>query len=312
MSQRDTTGGEAEEETAVEASGLGRRYRRGWALRDCSFTIPAGRVCALVGANGAGKSTLLALLSGLTEPTEGTVRLFGGHAPGSASARPRVAHLTQDKPLYRGFTVAETLRLGGELNPGWDRAAAEEIVRRGGLPLSARVGGLSGGQRARLALALALGRHADLLLLDEPMAELDPVARHELTGTLMAEVAERGTTVVISSHLLAELHGVCDHVLLLAGGRVRLAGDVEDLLAAHRLVTGAGSPSALDDHTVVECRVTGRQYTALIRLQSPARPEWAVSEPALEDVLLAYLRSPDAPPLHASGAPSADRAGVTA
>ncbi|MEU3875121.1 MULTISPECIES: ABC transporter ATP-binding protein [Streptomyces] len=293
--------------TALEAVGLGARHRRHrWALRECSFRVPAGRVCALVGPNGAGKSTLLSLAAGLMRPAEGRLRVFGGEA-GGAGVRPRVAYVAQDKPLYPDFTVADTLRMGRHLNPGrWDAAGAERIVRGGDLSPGARVGTLSGGQRTRLALALALGKRPELLLLDEPMSDLDPLVRHEMTALLMAEAAERGTTVVIASHILAELEEVCDYLLLVAGGRVRLAGEVEDLISAHRLVVGrheeAGTPRAFAPHTVVESRTTGRQLTALLRTDGPVAGAWQVSEPTLEELLLAHLRSPGAPPLLAPSA----------
>lgn len=222
---------------ALEARGLGKRYRRGWALRDCSFRLPAGRICGLVGPNGAGKSTLLGLASRQIAPTEGALRVFGVPVD-DPGVMPRFAFLGQDKPMYKRFTVAETLRLGSELNPGWDAAAAERIVRSGGVPMDAAVGTLSGGQRTRVALALAFGKRPDLLLLDEPMADLDPLARDEMGTLLMAEAVERGTTVVMSSHILAELEDMCDYLLVVADGRIRMAGDADALVPAHALVTG--------------------------------------------------------------------------
>ncbi|WP_413810134.1 ABC transporter ATP-binding protein [Streptomyces sp. OE57] len=287
---------------ALEASGLGKKYRRGWALRDVAFRLPAGRICALVGPNGSGKSTLLSLAAGLLTPTTGTLRVFGRPAS-DPGIRERIAFVAQDKPLYPRFSVADTLRLGRELNLRWDQRAAERVVAEADVPLSARVGSLSGGQRTCVALALALGKRADLLLLDEPMADQDPLRRRRMMGALMAEAAERGTGVVISTHVLAELDGVCDYLLLMGGGRIRLAGETDAIQAAHRLVTGpgvagGGTPEALARHTVVETRTTGRQLTALIRPEgTPDGDGWIVNEPSLEDVLLGYLRAPDAPPM---------------
>ncbi|MGW2087865.1 ABC transporter ATP-binding protein [Streptomyces sp. NPDC001880] len=280
---------------AIEATGLGMKYRSrngGWALRDCSFRLPAGRVCALVGPNGAGKSTLLALAAGLLRPSEGTVRVLGA-APGEARAR--VAFVAQDKPLYPQLTVAATLWAGAELNPAsWDQDTAERIA--GDLPRDAGVRDLSGGRRTRLALALALGKRPELLLLDEPMADLDPLARHQLMGALMAEAAEHSTTIVMSSHLLTELEGTCDYLLLVDGGRVRLGGETEDLLAAHTLLTGPVRDTG--PHTVVESRTAGRLQTALVRRQGPVDTDvWEATEPSLEELLLAHLRSPKAPAL---------------
>ncbi|MEV1048933.1 ABC transporter ATP-binding protein [Streptomyces sp. NPDC049916] len=290
---------------ALEARGLGKRYRRGWALRDCSFRVPAGRICGLVGPNGAGKSTLLGLATRQVEPTTGTLRVFGVPVDDPA-VMPRFAFLGQDKPLFKGFTVAETLRMGAELNPGWDAAAADRIVRSGNIPERARVGTLSGGQRTRLAFALAFGKRPELLLLDEPMADLDPLARDEMTTLLMAEAVERGTTVVMSSHLLTELEDMCDYLLVVAEGRIRMAGDADALVPAHTLVTGVARdgapPPELDHHTVVEARVQGRQFQAMIRPKGPLPADWERAEPSLEEVLLAHLRSPQAPSLYTQGA----------
>ncbi|MFE5239352.1 MULTISPECIES: ABC transporter ATP-binding protein [unclassified Streptomyces] len=290
---------------ALEARGLGKRYRRGWALRDCSFRLPAGRICGLVGPNGAGKSTLLGIASRQVDPSEGELRVFG--VPVSDPAvMPRFAFLGQDKPLFKRFTVGETLRMGSELNPGWDAGAAERIVRAGNVPEHAAVGTLSGGQRTRVALALAFGKRPDLLLLDEPMADLDPLARDEMSTLLMAEAVEHGTTVVMSSHMLTELEDMCDYLLVVADGRVRMAGDADALVPAHSLVTGVvqdgGLPAALAAHTVIESRVQGRQFQAMVRPGGPLSGDWQVSEPSLEEVLLAHLRSPDAPVLYTPGA----------
>ena len=297
----DDTGGPA---GSARSGGLSH-----WALRDCSFRVPTGRVCALVGPNGAGKSTLLAQLAGLLAPTEGSVRLLGGAEP--SAVRARLSYVAQDKPLYPQLTVGETLRMGAELNPGrWDQRAAERITEAGPLDPGTRVRALSGGGRTRLALALALGKRPELLLLDEPMADLDPLARHQLMGTLLADAAEHGTTVLISSHILTELEDACDYLLLLDGGRVRLAGEVDDLLAAHTLVSGP--VGELAPHTVVESRTTGRQLTALIRTEGRLGDTWQAHRPSLEELLLGHLRSPGAPVLLTPSAESReDRTEVT-
>jgi ABC-2 type transport system ATP-binding protein len=280
-------------DTAIEAAGLGKRFgRRGtWALRDCSFQLPTGRVCAVVGPNGAGKSTLIALAAALLAPTEGTIAVLGTQ-PGAA--RERVGFVAQDKPLYPQLSVAETLRMGADLNTDrWDAAVAERIVADGDLNPKSRIRALSGGQRTRVALALALAKRPELLLLDEPMADLDPLARHEMMGVLMAQAAQFGTTIVMSSHVVAELEDSCDHLLLIGGGQVRLAGEIDDLLAAHARVS-APAQAALDPHTVVESRTTGRQLTALIRPAGPLAGDWQTGTPTLEELLLSYLRNPQA------------------
>ncbi|WP_217546258.1 ATP-binding cassette domain-containing protein [Streptomyces sp. GbtcB6] len=283
-------------DTAIAASALGKQFGRrgGWALRDCTFRLPAGRVCAVVGPNGAGKSTLLALAAGLLGTTEGELTVLGTTP---AEARPRVGYIAQDKPLYPQLTVAETLRMGADLNPGrWDAAAAERIVAAGDLDPKSRIRTLSGGQRTRVALALALGKQPELLLLDEPMADLDPLARHQLMGVLMVQAAQHGTTIAMSSHVVAELEDSCDHLLLIGGGRVRLAGEIDDLLAAHTRV-GATADTDLGAHTVVESRTTGRQLSALIRPAGPLPDDWRTAAPTLEDLVLAHLRNPEAPAL---------------
>lgn len=291
----------SEDTAALEAVMLGKQFRpgRGHVLRDCSFRLPAGRICALTGPNGAGKSTLLALAAGLLRPTGGEIRVLG---TSPARARERIAYVAQNKPLYPQLTVAATLRLGAELNPGrWDPATAERIAYNGELEPYTRIRSLSGGRRTRVALALAFGKRPELLLLDEPMADLDPLARHQLTGALMAEAAEHGTTILMSSHVVAELEGACDHLLLIGAGRVRLAGESETILAAHSLLTGTGPD--FGPHTVVEERATGRGRTALVRPVGPVdSAAWLVEQPTLEELILAHLRNPDAPAWHAGSA----------
>ncbi|WP_412075236.1 ABC transporter ATP-binding protein [Streptomyces xanthophaeus] len=298
---RDTTrSAAAGARWALEARGLGKKFRRGWALRDCSFRIPAGRIAALVGPNGAGKSTLLGLTTRLLDPTAGELRIFG-YPVSADDAMPRWAYLAQGTPLFKRFTVAQTLRMGQELNPGWDQAAAERIVRAGGLPMQARTADLSAGQRTRVAFALAFGKRPELLLLDEPMADLDPLARDEMSALLMSEAAEHGTTVLMSSHLLSEVEHMCDYLLVLADGRVRMAGEADELVPMHTLVTGVtadgGPPPSLRAHTVIEVRTSGRQFTAMVRRQGPLDQAWQVATPSMEEVLLSYLRSPEAPAL---------------
>ncbi|HET6705872.1 ABC transporter ATP-binding protein [Amycolatopsis sp.] len=267
-----------EEGVALAATGLGKRYRRGWALRDCTFELPMGSICALVGPNGAGKSTLMRLVTGLITPTEGEVRV-----------NQKVAFLAQDKPLYRKFTVAEMLRAGASMNQDWDDTYAKQLVEEAGVPLGARIGTLSGGQRTRVALAIALGRRPELIMLDEPLADLDPLARVEVMRALLAEAAGTGMTVVLSSHVLTDLEETCDHLLLLADGGVRLAGPVEDLLAQHRILTGPAGLT-VPAESVVDSRTTARQATVLARTTS-AEAGWEAAQPTLEELTLAYLRA---------------------
>lgn len=278
---------------AIEADALGKSFgrRAARALHDCSFRLPAGRVCAVVGPNGAGKSTLLAIAAGLLAPTDGTITVLGTDP---ATARPRVGFVDQDKPLYPQLTIDETLRMGADLNPGrWDADTARRVVAGGDLDPRRRIRALSGGQRTRVALALALAKRPELLLLDEPMADLDPLARHELMGVLMGQAAAHGTTIVMSSHVVAELEDSCDHLLLIGGGRVRLAGEIDDLLAAHTRVS-APATTDLAPHDVVESRTTGRRLSALIRPSGPLPGDWSTGAPSLEELVLSYLRNPEA------------------
>ena len=283
--------------TAVlQATGLGKRYRRTWALRDCSVAIPEGRVVALVGPNGAGKTTLLHLATGLLAPSAGDIRVFGAPPANQPEVLARIGFLAQDKPLYHNFTVEEMLRFGARLNPGWDRAVADHWRARFDLPPDRRVGHLSGGQRTQLAVALALAKRPRLLLLDEPMADLDPLVRHDLTRRLMETVAADGLTVVFSSHVLAELASVCDYLVLLAVGRVQLAGDTDELLAGHKLLVGPRrDPPTAGTHQIVAASHTERQTTLLVRTSGPVHdPTWAVHDVGLEQLVLAYMRSPQA------------------
>jgi ABC-2 type transport system ATP-binding protein len=283
--------------TAVlQATGLGKRYRRTWALRDCSAAIPEGRVVALVGPNGAGKTTLLQLATGLLAPSAGEIRVFGAPPANQPEVLARIGFLAQDKPLYHNFTVGEMLRFGARLNPGWDRAVADHWRVRFDLPPDRRVGHLSSGQRTQLAVALALAKRPRLLLLDEPMADLDPLVRHDLTRLLMETVAADGLTVVFSSHVLTELATVCDHLVLLAVGQVQLAGDTDELLAGHKLLVGRRrDPSTAGPHQIVAASHTERQTTLLVRTGGPVHdPTWAVHDVGLEQLVLAYMRNPQA------------------
>ncbi|MFB9904131.1 ABC transporter ATP-binding protein [Allokutzneria oryzae] len=279
---------------AIQAVGLGKRYRRGWALRDCTAEVPDGSVTALVGPNGAGKSTLMSLVTGLARPTTGAVEVYGAQPTGAGLA-PELAFLGQHKPLYPSLTVAETLRLGARMNPGWDAGYAAGLVTAAGVPFEAKVGTLSGGQRTRVALALVLGKRPRVLLLDEPLADLDPLAREDTLGTLLAEARGQGITVVLSSHVLAELEGVCDHLLLLGGGRVLLAGNVGDLVTEHHVISGpAAGPVPVPSTPPIADHVRGDQRIMLIKgTPPPALPGWRLQRPRLDVLALAYMRSSD-------------------
>jgi ABC-2 type transport system ATP-binding protein len=277
---------------AVEARGLGKQYGRRWALTDCTLTIPAGHVVGLVGPNGAGKTTLLNLATGMLEPTTGTVEVLGGRPAGSPQQLARVGYVAQDTPTYSGLSVADHLRFGAHMNPGWDAALAQGRIEKLGLDPKQKAGKLSGGQRAQLALTLAIAKRPELLILDEPIASLDPLARREFLQILMESTADQELSVIMSSHLVADLERVTDYLIVLVGSRVQVAGETEDLLASHRLLTGPRSDaSALPaDAQVITESHTGRQSTFLVRSAAPITdPAWVVDSVDLEDLVLAYM-----------------------
>jgi ABC-2 type transport system ATP-binding protein len=282
--------------TAVlRAQGLGKRYGRRWALRDCTLDIPAGRVVGLVGPNGAGKTTLLNLAAGMLPPTSGTIRVCGGRPASGPAQLAKVGYVAQDAPTYAGLSIADHLRLGARLNPGWDDALARERIGRLGLDPVRRAGKLSGGQRAQLALTLSIAKRPELLILDEPVAALDPLARREFLQGLMEAVAEHELSVVLSSHLVADLERACDYLIVLVDSRVRVAGEVEELLATHHRLTGPRrDPARLPaDQHVISASHTDRQTTLIIRTDAAIHdPAWTISQIGLEDLVLAYMHTP--------------------
>jgi ABC-2 type transport system ATP-binding protein len=279
--------------TAVlETTGLGKQYGRRWALRDCTLAIPAGKVVGLVGPNGAGKTTLLHLAVGLLEPTSGTIEILGSRPAESPAQLGRVGFVAQETPTYATFSVADHLRLGSWLNPGWNSEQAERRIRELGLDPGQRVGKLSGGQRAQLALTLAIAKRPELLILDEPVASLDPVARRDFLRGLMEVVAEHGVSVVVSSHLVADLERVCDHLVVLVDSRVQVEGEIEQLLASHhRLIGPRREPARLPaNQEVIEAIHADRQSTLIVRADDPIHdPAWSVEQLSMEDLVLAYM-----------------------
>ncbi|MCU7730204.1 ABC transporter ATP-binding protein [Actinoplanes sp. KI2] len=275
--------------SAVVTEHLTKKYGRRTALSDCTLDIPAGHVVGLVGPNGAGKSTLLQMICGLLQPTAGRLSVLGGDP---VSGSPRVGFVAQDTPVYAGLTVEDHLRFGAHLNPSWDEAIARGRIEALGLDPRQKAGKLSGGQRAQLALTVAIAKRPDLLLLDEPVAALDPLARREFLQGLMEYVAESGTSVVMSSHLVADLERVCDYLIVLVQSRVRVTGEVEDLLSTHHRLTGARiDPDALGPgRQVVQARHTDVQSTLVVRSTAPIDdPAFSVDGIDLEDLVLAYL-----------------------
>lgn len=288
----------------IETDGLGKRYRRTWALRDCTLAIADGSVVALVGHNGAGKTTLLNLLTGLIEPTEGSVSVLGGEPAGSPAALDAVGYVAQEAPLYQNLTVGETLRVIASLNRRWDQQHAEARLAELGIPLSRRVRRMSGGQQAQVALTLALGRRPKLLVLDEPLAMLDPVARSDFMDTVMTAASQDGLSVILSSHVLAELERVADHLVLLSRGKLQVEGDVETLLDGHRVLCGPADEAPELAYLIPVVHAMsgdGRQARVLVSSVPADLPHGWRQEPAsLEELVLGYLREPGAAPYPAT------------
>lgn len=281
------------ETVPICASGLGKRYGSHWALRDCTLEIPSGSVTALVGPNGAGKTTLLQLVIGLLEPTSGVVEVFGRSPRREAKeVLPRLGFVAQDHPLHRNLTIAEMLTYGRKLNPSWNQQLATSRLKRLGLLGNQKIGQLSGGQQAQVALTLALAKQPRLLLLDEPVASLDPLARREFLNAVMEVVVDQGITVVLSSHIVAELERVCDHLVTLADGNTQLNGSIAEIVSSHRLLTGPRSDAAsvARIHDVIRESHTERQTTLLVRANGHVYDSrWEQHQVDLEEIVLAYL-----------------------
>lgn len=276
----------------LDAQGLGKRYGRRWALNDCDLQIPSGHVVGLVGPNGAGKTTLLHLAVGLLAPSAGSIEVLGRPSAADPEQLARVGFVAQDTPTYARLSIRDHLYFGAQMNPRWDDALARRRIAELDLDLAQKAGSLSGGQRAQLALTLAVAKRPELLVLDEPVASLDPLARREFLQSLMEFVADGGVSVLLSSHLVADLERVCDYLIVLVDSRLQVAGEVDDLLATHRRLIGPrrdqGSlPTGQD---VIEESHTDRQSTMLVRCDGPVLdPAWTVEELSLEDIVLAYM-----------------------
>ncbi len=301
----------------IETHGLGKRYGRTWALKDAALAIPGGYVVALVGPNGAGKTTMLHMSVGLTRPTTGEVTVLGNEPAGSPAALDQIAFVAQDAPLYKNLSTADMLHLTRNLNRTWDQRRAEARLKELNIPLDRKVGKLSGGQQAQLALTLALARRPQLLVLDEPLASLDPLARHDFMASLMTAVAEDGLSVVLSSHVIADLERVADYLIVLSHGQVQVAGEVEGLLAEHSTLTGpaAAADDVAERLVVVHASRAGTVAHLLVRNKTAAEPApsgWEAHPVGLEELVLGYLREPGAAALPGPVTLAARGSGVTA
>jgi ABC-2 type transport system ATP-binding protein len=295
MTQNDAGGSTP----ALRTDRLGRRYGRVWGVRGCTLEVPAGVIAALVGPNGAGKTTLLEMIIGLLQPTEGQLSVFGetSHAP-MAARLGQVGYVAQDHPLYRDFSVADMFHLGRAMNPSWDQKLALARMDALGIPLKRRVKTLSGGQRAQVSLTMALAKRAPLLVLDEPISSLDPVARLEFMREVMAAAAGTGLTVIIASHVVSELERLCDWLIVLTGGHVQLAGPADDLIAAHQLLTvPRATPDAKLPGLPIHRTDSDRHSTVLVRtdpvrLAAQGHPGWQADSVGFEQLVMAYLQRP--------------------
>jgi ABC-2 type transport system ATP-binding protein len=278
--------------SALHATDLGKRYGRKWALSNCTLDIPTGHVVGLVGPNGAGKTTLLHLAVGLLTPTSGTINVLDEVPATSAEQLGRIGFVAQNTPVYDRLSIAAHLSMGAALNPSWDAQLAARRMHDLGLDPNQRAGELSGGQRAQLALTLAISKRPSLLLLDEPVAALDPLARREFLATLMEVAADNEVSIILSSHLVADLERVCDYLVVLAAARVQVNGEIDELLNSHHRLVG---PRREVDNLpktarVVEVSHTERQTTVVVASDDPILdPSWSVEPLTLEDLVLAYM-----------------------
>lgn len=279
---------------AVKTEGLGKRYRSFWALKDCSINIPQGRVSALVGPNGAGKTTLLKLLVSLSRPSAGTANVLGKTPSQSPEYISEIGYLAQEIPMYSNLNAKEHIAMGQHLNPNWDSELATKRLDELSIPLDRPVGKLSGGQKAQVALGLALAKKPKLLLLDEPVAALDPLARVDFLKSLAQAVADADgeLTVLMSSHLLADLERVCDHIIILASGETQLCDDIEQVLKSHKLLVGKRQEVASNNnYAIIQQTHTAKETTMLVRLEDSKfhDPHWHMRDVDIEEIVLAYM-----------------------
>jgi ABC-2 type transport system ATP-binding protein len=278
------------DDPAVRTRGLGKRYGSTWALQGCTLEVPRGRVTALVGANGAGKTTLLRTLVGLSAPSAGEAWVLGRRVGQATEFLSGIGFLAQEAPLYRRLSVTDHLDMCAAMNTRWDDSATRTRLSSLRIPFDRPVATLSGGQRSQVALSLALSKQPDILFLDEPVAALDPLARREFLASLVEAVADRGLSVMLSSHLITDLERVCDHLVLLAASRVQLSGDIEEVLSTHRMLVGPRGGAPMPDVTIVHVTHTERQSRLIARTSEPILdPSWEVSEVGLEEIVLAYM-----------------------
>ena len=276
----------------LSTTNLEKSYKGKLALKNCTIDIPAGAVVALVGPNGAGKTTLLDIIAGLILPSHGEVRLFEKIEPGSPEALERIGFVAQNSPLNKNMKVITAVRITELLNITFDREYAFDRLDRLQISLKRRIGQLSGGQKSQVALTLALAGHPNLLLLDEPLSDLDPLAREQFLKDLMTNVAASDTSIIFSSHTISELEKVCDYLILIVRGEVKLCDSMERIIETHKMIACApGELEHREDIEIIERKLDSRFATHLVRFNNPLSPTYLEAQPSrLEDIVLAYLR----------------------
>jgi ABC-2 type transport system ATP-binding protein len=283
--------------TAVlEAHGFGKRYRRRtWALRNVDLTVPEGSITALVGPNGSGKSTLIRGWIGFERATEGRL-VTGGVDPqrDRKGAVERVGYVPQSPSLYRDLTIADHIALAGTLRDGFDGRMAAGYVERLSIPLRAKAGELSGGEQAQVGLALALATRARILLLDEPLASLDPLARREFLHLMVEAVRAAGATALLSSHVITDIEQACDRLIVLGKGHTLLDLTISEALAHHRIVEAPAADAARlagPDAVIGSFPAPAGEPLSLVRVAvvAPVGAELLGRAATLEEVVIGHL-----------------------
>jgi ABC-2 type transport system ATP-binding protein len=281
---------------AVAAHGLSKRFKRKVALDNVDLSVPAGSVTALVGPNGAGKTTLIRVCMAFERPNAGNVEVDGVDPwRNRTAALRRVGYVPQTPAVYRGLTVADHLAMARSLHPGFDEQYACRRLDQLAIPLDQRADTLSGGQGAQLGLAIALGTRAKILLLDEPLANLDPLARREFIQVLLDAIHSDGSTALLSSHIVTDVEEACDRLTILGGGKVLLDCPLETARKAHRLTDADSPPPGAT--AIGSFAGKGTKRLTLWRLPDDALDAGAgsaegagpIEEASLEDVVLGYL-----------------------
>jgi ABC-2 type transport system ATP-binding protein len=284
---------------ALAAHGLSKRFKKKVALDAVDLTLAPGSVTALVGPNGAGKTTLIKVCMAFERPNSGHVEVDGVDPwQHRSAALRRVGYVPQTPAVYRGLTVEDHLSMAHSLHPSFDRDYARRRLEQLAIPLDQRADTLSGGQAAQLGLAIALGTRAKVLLLDEPLANLDPLARREFIQVLLDAIKSDGSTALLSSHIVTDVEEACDGLVILGGGKVLLDCPLHEARTAHRLTDSENPPAGAT--AIGSFAGKGGTRMTLWRLpeevagapgsnETTTATATATEEASLEDVVLGYL-----------------------